>query len=376
MVKQSVSEGTQSKQEPRLANELIVVETSKDEEWDEFLANQPYGYHVQSSLWARVKEALGWSPLRVIARDQAGTLVGGAQILVRQGPGPIKLGYLTKGPVFSQNDPGLQSWFIEELKGVARNHSLKLLTVQPPDDGTQLSPLLEESNFARSPIQISLTSTVQIDLSQDIDTILANMKPKTRYNIRLAARKNVTVREGSAEDLPVFHTLLTKTSDRQNYQEYALDYFERMSEIFGDHMKLFMAEYNGEAVSGLLAIAFGNRVHFKKGAWSGRHGERRPNELMHWEAIQWAKAHGYRYYDFDGIDREVADALITTGLLPAGKTNSVSRFKIGFGGEVVLLPSTSVWTSTTLLRAVYCKIYPRVSAWKPVKHLYNALRWR
>lgn len=357
--------------------QLDVVKTTNDHEWDNFLLDIPNGYHVQSTLWSRVKELLGWRPLRIMVREsETGVLLGGAQILIRR-TGLMNIGYLTKGPVFKSNDPALYSWFIEELKHVARRNSIGVLMVQPPGEDPGPSETLAQHGFAKSPVQISLTATVQIDLKQDLETILANMKQKTRYNIRLAERRNVIVREGSPQDLSIFYSLLTMTSDRQEFKAYSLEYFERMQSILGEAgcFKVFIAEYDREPVSALLAIAFGNRVHYKKGAWSGRYGKHRPNELMHWTAIQWAKEQGYHYYDFDGIDRQVAEALLEDDSLPADKTETVSRFKIGFGGEVVLVPSTFVWSYVPFLQKMYCNFYPKVSNWRLVRYLYGAFRW-
>ena len=79
-------------------------------------------------------------------------------------------------------------------------------------------------------------------------------------------------------------------------------------------------------------------VQQKKGGWLGEHRDRHPNEALHWAAIQWAKAHGYRYYDFEGIDPAAAELALRGVPLPEPMRQSVARFKLGFGGEVRLLP--------------------------------------
>src|SRR5437867_1763664 len=121
---------------------------------------------------------------------------------------------------------------------------------------------------------------VLIDLSRSLDELLAGMKGKTRYNLRLGQRKGITVREGTESDLDTFHRLLVATSQRQGFSIQSRSYFAEMWRIFAPpgHLKLFMAEYEGEAISAALTIPFGDTVTYKRGAWSGRQSNVHANE--------------------------------------------------------------------------------------------------
>lgn len=111
----------------------------------------------------------------------------------------------------------------------------------------------------------------------------------------------------------------------------------------------------------ILTVPFGDTVIYKKGGWWGQHRERHPNEALHWAAIQWAKSHGYRYYDFEGIDPAAAELVLQGAPLPEPMRQSVTRFKLGFGGEVRLLPKPYDYLYNPLLRWTYRTIYPKVA---------------
>jgi peptidoglycan pentaglycine glycine transferase (the first glycine) len=181
------------------------------------------------------------------------------------------------------------------------------------------------------------------------------MKDKTRYNIRLAQRKGVTVREGSEQDLEICHQLLTATSQRQGFPLPTGEYFLRMWRLLHPrgHLRMFLAEYEGEVLSSMLAIPFGDTVTFKFGGWSGRHGNRHPNELMHWVAMQTVKAEGFRYYDFESFDSGLARAILDGEPLSEPQARTVATFKLGFGGEVRVYPGPYERVSNPVLRRVY-----------------------
>jgi peptidoglycan pentaglycine glycine transferase (the first glycine) len=187
------------------------------------------------------------------------------------------------------------------------------------------------------------------------------MNPKTRYNIRLSQRKGITIREGTSSDIATFHRLLVATSKRQHFVTDSEAYFSSLWNIFSAHgyIKLLLAEYEGDVVSAFLEIPFGETVVYKRGAWSGLQGNRHPNEGLHWTAITWAKSQGYRYYDFDGIHPGVAQAIVQGETLPAEAVKTVASFKLGFGGEVVLLPVYD-YIYNPLLRWGYNAVFPRI----------------
>ncbi len=349
----------------QLLNQQLEVAPAVDDvaRWDRFVENAPNGHHAQSSRWAAVKAHLGWKATRVyVERD--GEIVAGAQILKC----PIAIfgnvGYVPKGAVFKRYDERTAAELLAKIHVAARAKRVRMLIIQPADNEHAFADFLQRNNFAPSTLRAIPIGTTRLDLTQPLDTIMANMKSKTRYNIRLAGRKGVTVRMGDSADLPLFHTMLQATAERQGFSDYSLAYFEEMDRQFSPRgqMKLFVAEHEGEPLSVLLAIPFGKTVLFKKGGWSGKGSKLHPNEAMHWAAIQWAKENGYRIYDFEGLDEETVRRIMSDDPPPSNEISSVTRFKLGFGGDVTLNPSPYEYVYNGAVRWAYRQLYPRLKA--------------
>ena len=359
------------------AYEVRVSDTKEAREWDEFLAKMPGGHHVQTSMWARVKSKVKWQCVRIIVY-QGNCIVAGAQMLMRQLPVGGAVGYVPKGPMCEYNDPVLLELVIAELHRVAQAGRVRFLILQPPDNGEEFKTSLQENGFRPSPFKAFPVATVQLDLSQNLDKILASMKSKTRYNIRLGLRKGMVAREGSNGDIATFHRILTSTGHRQDFSVNDEAYYLEIAKVFGryDNFKLFVAEYNGVIISAMFVIAFGDTVLFKRGGWSGQNGALRPNEVMHWKAIQWAKSVGYRYYNFEGIDLDAAHLYLAGKPLDSGKLKSVTRFKLGFGGEVRLLPGVYDYVYNSAARWTYRKVWPRLQSSGLLDRSLNYVRSR
>ena len=348
-----------------------------DPEWDAFVASTPEGRHTQSSLWAQVKAFVGWKAVRVIVTERNG-MVGGAQILLRRLPVGGYAAYIPRGPVLARDDPTLAELLVSELRRFASAAGVQYLAARPPIHYEALADQLDHSGFRPSLIEIDVepVATVLVDLTVDPDEMLARMATKTRYNIRLGLRKGIVIREGGEADLTSFYHLLLKTGERQAFSTNALDYHVEVWRAFSPHghMKLFLAEVDGEIVSGLLAIPFGDRVIYWRGAWSGHHGNLHPNEAMQWTAMMWAKSHEYRYYDLEGIDQKIGEAIVRGEPLPKGRIHPLTSYKLGFGGQVVLLPGLYDYVPNSLLRWGYRVLFSRIPNQPVVARAVSAAR--
>jgi lipid II:glycine glycyltransferase (peptidoglycan interpeptide bridge formation enzyme) len=255
---------------------------------------------------------------------------------------------------------------------IAREENIVYLAVQPPRNHEVLAAALKESGFLTTTLNLAPNATVQIDLSQTLEQILSSMRKTTRYDVKASQRKGVTVREGQREDLGTFSELLATTAQRQHFAHPGLRYFEHVWGVFsvGGHIRMFVAEHEGEPVSAALIMAFGDTATYWKTGWSGEHGGQYPNEALQWSAIQWAKSQGYRYYDFGGIYRPLAIDLLAGKTDYNPKEHGTSFYKLGYGGEVKLLPEASAYVHNRLLR----RIASRVSNMAAVSRMLGKLR--
>ncbi|MCB0195449.1 MAG: peptidoglycan bridge formation glycyltransferase FemA/FemB family protein [Anaerolineae bacterium] len=355
--------------------QVRVSEQVEDAAWDVFLEMTPGGHHVQTSLWAQVKASLGWKAVRMIVSHRE-RIVAGAQFVLRPMPILGSVGYVSKGPVFATKDQKLEDLVFQKMHQVVKSHHVQHLTVQPPDDGERFAKRLVDKGFRPGSMNVAPTATMLLDLSNDLDTLMAAMSRKTRYNVRLSQRKGITVREGTGKDLQAYYQLLSATGQRQNFSPYPEHYFTELWRIFNPrgYVKLFLAEFEGELVSAQLTVPFGKTVINKLSVWSGNHGNRRPNEALQWTVIAWAKSHGYRYYDFEGIQPEAAKAILSQESLPDSLKQTVTSFKLGFKGQVVLFPSAFEYVYNPLFRYVYTKISPKIRKQRLVKRALKHIR--
>jgi lipid II:glycine glycyltransferase (peptidoglycan interpeptide bridge formation enzyme) len=344
---------------------------ANEPEWDAFLAATPGGSYPQSTLWARAKSALGYRAVRVVIR-KGERVVGGAQMLIRPKSIAQAFGYVPRAPIMHQDHSGLAKLIVEKLHQVARTEGIRILVIQPPPGSDGVLHALGGSGFLPCPLELAPSATCLIDLSKSQDAIFAQMRPKTRRNIRFGERKGVTVREGSQKDVSVFYRLLTETSRRQRFSPYPEDYFSEIWRALAPagNVELLIAELKGEPVTALFAIAFGNTVTDWRVGWCGAYGSYHPNEVIKWAAIKWAKSQGYHYYDLGGVRRDAVEMRLRGEAMPNSLAAAV-HFKVQFGGLPTLFPEAFMYIRNPLLRRSYLTVPPRFAA----RALKTVINW-
>jgi peptidoglycan pentaglycine glycine transferase (the first glycine) len=305
-------------------------------EWNSFIAASPAGHILQSTQWGQLKERFGWQVTRIAVEDR-GQWLAGAQILFRP-LGPKTIAYVPKGPIIDWDDARITQTLMEALHHLCRQRHAIFLKIEPDlaEDPT-LTQKLIGLGFHPSPHTIQPRCTIVLDLRPDPENILARMKSKTRYNIGLAARKGVTVREATTEDLPAFYHLMQITSRRDRFGIHSEAYYRTAYQIFVPQglAKLFLATFEDQILAGIMAFAFGHKAWYMYGASSDLHRNLMPNYLLQWEAIKWAKDRGCLTYDLWGIPDEEEEVLEREFTKRSDGLWGVYRFKRGFGGQVV-----------------------------------------
>lgn len=356
--------------------QIQVSSEINDLKWNEFVASVPSGHHVQTSLWGQVKTILNWKTIRILIAEQDGRIVAGAQILMRSITPLFTVAYLTKGPVLSSENPSLAKAIIRYAIQTSRENHAQILAIQPPNNGTAMISLLSECGFQPSSLELAPVASFVIDLAPNENQLLNQMKRQTRQNIHRSEREGITVREGNASDLNTFYRLHIATSQRQKFAPYPLKYFQQLWDVFEphSHISLFIAEYNHVPISALLTIPFGNTVIAKILGWSGEFSQLKPNDAIFWHAIKWSKLHGYRHFDFEGIDVDGAKAILAGNSLPESLLHSPDFLKLGFGGQVVLYPPAYDMVYNPVFQWIYKKTSPKVGGRSIPSQVMDRLR--
>ena len=315
-----------------MSSARIVNPSASD--WDVFLASQPHAHILQTSAWGELKSRFGWSAERIAAL-RGDRIVAGALVLFRRLP--LRLGtlaYVPKGPIVIPADARLAGTLLAGLDDLARRKRAVLLKIEP--DAYE-AEAYKQRGFRPSPHAIQPPRTILVDLTRDEKDILAAMHPKTRYNIRLAERKGVTVRTAEQADLVAFNVLMHVTGARDGFAVHSPAYYNAAFDLFVPHgrARLFVAEVESQIAAGLFAFAIGERAWYFYGASDNNHRERMPNHALQWSAMRWAKSIGCREYDLWGIPDEDEASLDAQYLNRSNGLWGVYRFKRGFGGKVV-----------------------------------------
>lgn len=294
------------------------------QEWNAFIVARPQVHLLQTALWGELKQAFGWEA-HYLAGSEAG-----AQILLRPMPLGYKLAYIPMGPV--------GPWFANMLPSLdefCRQKRCFLLKVEPDQPwDSKWAEQFASAGFLPSPQTIQPHRTIQIDIGGDEDHILAAMKQKTRYNIRLAGRKGVRVR--SWDNLEGFSRMMIETGERDGFGAHNQAYFQKAYDLFHPpgNCELLVAEFEGQPLAALMVFARGDRAWYLFGASTDAHRNLMPTYLLQWEAIRWARSRGCRTYDMWGIPDADEETLERQFNQRSDGLWGVYRFKRGFGGRI------------------------------------------
>ncbi|MCL4561906.1 MAG: peptidoglycan bridge formation glycyltransferase FemA/FemB family protein [Chloroflexi bacterium] len=294
-------------------------------EWEAFLGEHPQAHVLQSPSWGELKASFGWR----VKRLSVGT--AGAQVLFRSVGLGFSVAYLPKGPL---GKDWAALW--PEVDRICRGERAVFLKVEPDLwEGTDGEPQTQQlPGFVPSPQTIQPRRTVVVCLEGEENEILARMKQKTRYNIHLAAKKDVRIRQ--SQDIGVFYRLMEMTGQRDGFAVHSREYYQRAYELFapGESCVLLLAEYGQEPLAALMVFRQGRRAWYFYGASGEAERSRMPAYLLQWEAMRWAKQHGCREYDLWGIPDASLEDLEDQFSARSDGLWGVYRFKRGFGGEV------------------------------------------
>lgn len=194
-----------------------------------------------------------------------------------------------------------------------------------------------------------------LDLSPTEDELLAAMHSKTRYNIRLAQRKEVFVEQ--RKDVETFFRLNEATTQRNNFSNHNETYYRQLLGLQNTFQ--FVASYNGQDIATVILLQLGNTMTYLYGASSNEHRNVMAPYLSQWKALQFAKEKGCALYDFWGIASPAEEGDAQAQCFHkycwdnTHKLSGVARFKAGFGGEVRSYPKAK----DIILRPMKYKIY-------------------
>lgn len=288
---------------------------------------------LQSGTWAAFKSSTGWKPFRFrVEEDRAGQQNDNyrADILVleRRLRAGFTFAYAPHGPEsFPEGVPA--GAFLEALADCLKpffSRRCVFIRFDLPQEEDRKTFLGGARLSTGSAVQVP--DTVLLDIARTEEEILAGMKPKWRYNIKLAGKKGVTVSDEGEDACPTFHSIYRETAERDRIAIHPESYYRALfAAARGSETKmgLWVARHEGEAIAAIVTAFRRDRALYLYGASSGRKRALMPAYALQWEAIRAARLAGCVEYDFFGIPPDDDPSHPMAGLY---------RFKTGFGGRI------------------------------------------
>ncbi|MEK7547198.1 MAG: peptidoglycan bridge formation glycyltransferase FemA/FemB family protein [Patescibacteria group bacterium] len=296
--------------------------------WNREIVSHPS--FLQSWQWGELQKKLG---RRVLRLNISGLLASTIEQTLPFGQTYI---YVPHGPIIRDTTAGSWSSF---TKAIAKSEYLKkpiFLRIEPLNrefGGQPIQKILNEAGF-RPAKPVQPKTTLIIDLAKDEKDILEGMEHDTRYSIRTAEKRGVTVEFLSGEDkekkFEVFWKIFFDTNRRHGLKTYPKYYYEQVAGLEGEcSSKIAIASAEGKEVAAAVFVYFGDRVFYLFAGSMGGYGKFNAPTYLLWQAIRQAKKEGYRHFDFWGVSSENKNWA------------KITAFKKSFGGEEV--DSAGAW---------------------------------
>ncbi len=298
---------------------------------------------LQSAFWGRFKSLSGWRPRGFAWKS--GDMAGSLLVLERTLPGGQSLAYVPHGPFLPSDMDNRQvtSLITGLAEGLAEHlYSSCFMIRFDLTGGTSGSvgadtprPTGLMGPLCKASYRIQPEDTVILPLIKNEETLLSNMHKKTRYNIRLAERKGLSIhrleKKEALDALPKWYDLYRETGRRDGITLHDELYYKRLfletQKVETDDFKLslYLAYHEGNLLAGIIVFRCYQRSTYMYGASSSNKRELMPNHLLQWHAIRDAANEGADEYDFYGIPPSAS---------PSHPMHGLWRFKTGFGGNI------------------------------------------
>ena len=298
------------------------MEILDKEKWGQLIVDIENLHILQSYEWGELKSQFGWEPIRLVHNGVV------FQILLKKLPLGFHIAYIPK----INNDVN-ENGLLKRVDDFCKSQRVIYLKIEKDGFQNQESDEIITSGFILGK-SIQPRRTIVINLDGDEDLWMKRMKSKTRYNIRLAIKKDVKVE--TSDDISTFYDLMVDTGNRDQFGVHSKRYYQVAYDLFSekDLVTLLIAKYDQTPLAGIMVFRQGNRSWYFYGASNNHERNRMPTYLLQFEAMKWAKSKGCETYDLWGIPDENQEILERDFENRSDDLWGVYRFKRGFGGEI------------------------------------------
>lgn len=311
---------------------MEIITKEQYPEYEAFVKSHPAGSFTQSTLWQQVKNNWDWEG--ILSRDAAGGIKGACGVLVQKIPAMrTAFLYAPRGPVCDLRDKETLLDLKRGADALAKRYHAHTFKWDPDtliSDEKTIQTMKEmgfrqiAGNTGFETIQARFNYRLYLE-GRDEEALFMNLTQKTRYNVRVAMKKGVSIRVCNQELLDEFIRLMKITGERDGFNTRPREYFSRMLTALGEHARLYMGFYEDAPICGAISTNFAGKTCYVYGASDNEHRNVMSTYLLQWEMIRWAAQTGCTVYDFQGVSGDLSQENHLYGLY---------RFKRGFNGTL------------------------------------------
>ncbi len=311
---------------------IVRLATSSDKNtWDDFAIHP-----LQSWQWGEFRASMGIDVVRLLATQNTNLtlrsrpeLVEGWQITFHKIPHtPWTIGYFPKGPTISEE-------MISELAKLGKQKNAIFIQLEPNVENNSSFGIHHSSFLHPAHHPLFTKYTFMLDLTKSEDELLKAMHPKTRYNIKVAQKHGVVVKEdNSGKAFKTYLKLSSETTHRQGFFAHNERYHQTMWDTLSKNniAHLWSATYQKETLASWIIFTWKDILYYPYGTSSRGHKEVMAPYLLLWEIVKWGKQNGYKKFDLWGALGPNADE--------HDPWYGFHRFKEGFSPKLVELPGS------------------------------------
>lgn len=312
-----------------------ILDKNEYDIYENFVEKSKKGHFMQSVKWHKMKP--DWKGEVIVSTNDKNEIVGGMSVLIRKVPYlNMSIMYAPRGPVCDIYNKEVMSELTQGAKELAKKYKAFILRIDPDikNEDEKFKDVVKslgfkvKDNIKKFSDGIQPRYVFRLDIkNKSEEELLKSFHEKTRYNIRLSNRKGVTFKEGTKEDVKIFHDIMKETGKRDAFGIRPLSYFENMYDnLCPDNMKLLIAYYQDKPIAGVIEILYGDKAWYLYGASSNEFRNVMPNYLLQWQMIKNGLDTNRDIYDFRGVEEFEDETKPEYG---------VYKFKKGFNGEFI-----------------------------------------
>jgi len=289
--------------------EIKIAGKGDASEWDKIVDESPHGTLFHKWKWLRIMEKYSGAKLHCIMGTKGDELIGLYPIFVKKKFGfgfvfspPPHLSVLYLGPVIANYEKmkqsrkesafnNLQKEFEGFLSGNLKADYVNIMT--PPN-------LMDSRPYFWNGYNVRLRFNY-LNCISDENVFWSNMEKKLRQNISRAKREGVQVETGGPKEMRQIYSAMIRRYNEQNKRvKVPIEYLLDLQKEFSKNMRIYVALFNGEFVTGVIDLCYKNKISSWVGNPKSKLTSLNANDLVNWTSIEWGCKNGYKYYETMG----------------------------------------------------------------------------